>query len=132
MRPNSRKSQSGGLKKSGGDGRPTLPDSGGKVKKRNKVFPFNNLVSLNLDFRKKLLKKVKKSQKTNYGNHPVPPPVFFNFFTTHIAGCQFDSRKFPPPLAATYCLRGGEYKDPITSPCGILLRLSADTLFPAI
>ncbi len=63
----------------------------------------------------------------------VPPPVFFfNFFTTHIAGHQFNSRKSAPPPAANYRLRGGEYKDPITPPCGILLRLSADTLFPTI
>jgi hypothetical protein len=48
------KSQSGRLKKSGGGGRPTPPDSGGKVKKIGKsFFPFNNLASLNLDFRKK-------------------------------------------------------------------------------
>ncbi len=40
------------------------PDSSGKVKKRKKVFPFNNLASLNLDFtEKKLLKKVKKGKK---------------------------------------------------------------------
>jgi hypothetical protein len=58
---------------------------------------------------------------------------FFSiFFTTHIAGCRFNSRKSAPPPAATYRLRGGEYKDPITPPCAILLRLSADTLFPAI
>jgi hypothetical protein len=57
---------------------------------------------------------------------------FLNFFTTHIAGHQFNSRKSALPPAVTYCLRGGEYKDPITPPCGILLRLSADTLFPAI
>jgi hypothetical protein len=47
------KSQSGGPTKSGGGGRPTPPDSGGKVKKRKKVFPFNNLAWLNLDFAKK-------------------------------------------------------------------------------
>jgi hypothetical protein len=55
------KSQSGGLNKSDGGGRSMPPDSGIKVKKRKKVFPFNNLALLNLDFRKKLLKKVKKS-----------------------------------------------------------------------
>jgi len=54
---------------------------------------------------------------------------FFNFFTTHIAGHQFNSRKSTPPPATTYRLRGGDYKDLITPPCGILLRLSADTLF---
>jgi hypothetical protein len=49
-----------------------LPDSGGKGKKRKKVFPFNNLALLNLDFaKKKLAKKGKKRQKTNYGSHPV-------------------------------------------------------------
>ncbi len=48
------------------------PDSGGKVKKSEKVFPFNNLALLNLDFRrKKNAKKGKKSRKTNYGNHPI-------------------------------------------------------------
>jgi hypothetical protein len=57
---------------------------------------------------------------------------FFNFFTTQMAGHPFNSRKSAPPPAATYHLRGGEYKDPITPPCGTLLRLSADTLFPAI
>jgi hypothetical protein len=51
------KSQSCGLKKSDGGGRPMPPDSGGKVKKRKKVFPFNNLPSLNLDIRKKIAKK---------------------------------------------------------------------------
>jgi hypothetical protein len=66
------KSQSGGPTKSGGGGRPTLPDSGGKVIKRKKVFPFNNLASLNPDFaKKKNAKKGKKRQKTNYGSHPV-------------------------------------------------------------
>ncbi len=35
----------------------------GKVKKRKKVFPFNNLALLNLDFKKKSLKKVKKFEK---------------------------------------------------------------------
>jgi hypothetical protein len=56
------KSQSGGPKKSGGGGRPTPPGSGRKVKKGKKVFPFNNLASLNPDFGKiKLLKKVQKS-----------------------------------------------------------------------
>jgi hypothetical protein len=58
------KSQSGGLKKSGSGGWPTPPDSGGKVETRKKVFPFNNLASLNLDFgEKKMLKKVKKSER---------------------------------------------------------------------
>jgi hypothetical protein len=57
------KSQSGGPTKSGGGGQPTPPDSGRKVKKRKKVFPFNNLASLNWDFaKKKLLKKIKKSK----------------------------------------------------------------------
>ncbi len=56
---------------------------------------------------------------------------FFIFFTTHIACCRFDSRKSAPPLGANYCLRGGEYMDPITPPCGILLMPSADILFPA-
>jgi hypothetical protein len=51
------KSQSSGLKKSGGGGRPTPPDSGRKVKKGKKGFLFNNLVLLNLDFRKKNAKK---------------------------------------------------------------------------
>jgi hypothetical protein len=54
------KNQSGGPKKSGGGGRPMPPDFGGRVKKGKKGFPFNNLASLNLDFGKKLLKKVKK------------------------------------------------------------------------
>ncbi len=59
--------------------------------------------------------------------------LFFpNFSTTQIAGHQLNSRKLALPPAATYCLRGGECKDPITSPCGIQFRLSADTLFPAI
>jgi hypothetical protein len=66
------KSQSGRPTKSGGGGRPTPPDSGGKVKKRKQVFPFNNLASLNLDFaEKKIAKKGKKRHKRNYGNHPV-------------------------------------------------------------
>ncbi len=47
--------------------------------------------------------------------------VFFIFFTSHIAGHQFNSRKSAPSPAGTYRLRGGEYKDPITPPCGILL-----------
>jgi hypothetical protein len=51
------KSQSGGPKKSSSGGRPMPPDSGGKVKKAKNVFPFNNLVWLNLDFGKKILKK---------------------------------------------------------------------------
>ncbi len=57
------KSQSGGPKKSGGGGQPTLPDSGEKVKKNKKVFPFNNLATLNLDFLKKMLNNVKKVEK---------------------------------------------------------------------
>ncbi len=58
------KSQSGGPTKSDGSGRPTPPDSGGKGKKRKKVFPFNNLASLNLDFaKKKIAKKGKKRRK---------------------------------------------------------------------
>jgi hypothetical protein len=66
------KSQSDRPTKSGGGGRPMPPDSGRKVKKRKKVFPFNNLASLNWDFAKrKIAKKGKKSQKTNAGNHPV-------------------------------------------------------------
>jgi hypothetical protein len=65
------KSQSGGLKKSGGGGRPTPPDSGGKVKKRKKVFPFNNLTSLNLDFRKKII--AKKGEK-NVERRITQPP----------------------------------------------------------
>jgi hypothetical protein len=56
------KSQSDRPKKSGGGGRPMPTDSGRKVKKRKKGFPFNNLASLNLDFgEKKSLKKVKKN-----------------------------------------------------------------------
>jgi hypothetical protein len=56
------KRQSGGLKISGGGGRPMPPDSGGKVKKRKNVFPFNNLALLNLDFEKK--KNSKKGKKS--------------------------------------------------------------------
>jgi hypothetical protein len=48
------KSQSGGPKKSGSDGRPTQPDSGGKVKKEKSFFLLNNLASLNLAFGKKI------------------------------------------------------------------------------
>jgi hypothetical protein len=68
----------------------------------------------------------------------LPPPLectanFFPlFFTTHSASRRFNSRNTTLPLAASYQLRGGDYKDPTTSPCGILLRLSADTLFTAI
>jgi hypothetical protein len=51
---NVEKSQSGGLTTSGSGGQPMLPDSGRKVKKRKKVFLFNNLAMLNLDFRKKI------------------------------------------------------------------------------
>jgi hypothetical protein len=64
------KSQSGGLKKSGGGGRPTLPDSGRKVKKRGKNFPSNNLASLNLDFRKKIIKKGKRTSKHELRHPP--------------------------------------------------------------
>jgi len=46
-------SQSGKPTKSGGGGGPMPPDSGGKVKKRENVFPFDNLASLNLDFAEK-------------------------------------------------------------------------------
>jgi hypothetical protein len=53
------KSQYGEPTKFGGGGRPTPPDSGGKVKKRKKVFLFNNLAWLNLDHKKKLLKRLK-------------------------------------------------------------------------
>jgi hypothetical protein len=57
------KNQSGGPTKSDGGGRPTTPDSGEKLKKRKKVFPFNNLALLNLDFAKNSsLKKVKKGK----------------------------------------------------------------------
>jgi hypothetical protein len=67
------------------------------------------------------------------GYYPLQASVaacfFFNFFHNRIAGHQFNSRKSTLPPAATYCLRGGEYKNPFTPPCGILLRLSADTLF---
>ncbi len=54
------------------------------------------------------------------------------YYFFHCASCGFNSRKTTPPLAVSYRLRGGEYKDPIASPCGILLRLSADTLLPTI
>jgi hypothetical protein len=41
----------------------------GKSKKRKQVFLFNNLALLNLDFvKKKIAKKGKKRQKTNYGS----------------------------------------------------------------
>jgi hypothetical protein len=65
------KSQSGGLKKSGNGGRQMPPDSGGKVKKKKKVFLFNNLALLNLDFKKNIAKQGKKSRKTNYSNNPM-------------------------------------------------------------
>jgi hypothetical protein len=64
------KIQSGGLKKFGCGGQPTLLDSGGKVKNRKKVFPFNNLASLNLDFRKKTAKKGKKKSKDELRQPP--------------------------------------------------------------
>jgi hypothetical protein len=48
-----------------------------KSKKKEKFFPFNNLALLNQDFAgKKIAKKGKKSQKMNYGNHPVPSYFF--------------------------------------------------------
>jgi hypothetical protein len=43
-------------------------------KKKEKSFPFNKLASLNLNFRKKIAKKGKKSRKANYGNHPITSP----------------------------------------------------------
>ncbi len=65
-------SQSGKPTKSGGGGGPMLPDSGGKVKKRKNVIPFNHLALLNWDFaEKKIAKKDKKVKKLNYGNHPL-------------------------------------------------------------
>jgi hypothetical protein len=58
------KSQSGRPTKSGCSGWPMPPDSGRKAKERKKVFPFNNLASLNLVFAvKKSSKKVKKGKK---------------------------------------------------------------------
>jgi hypothetical protein len=63
--------QSGGPTKSGSSGRPMPPDSGGKRKNREKVFPFNNLALLNLDLAKKMLKKVKKGK-----NELRQPPIF--------------------------------------------------------
>jgi hypothetical protein len=64
-----------------------------------------------------------------YATRVLPPFSFSIFFTTHSTSPQFNSRNTAPPLSATYCLRGGQYKDSITSPGGILIRLSADTLF---
>jgi hypothetical protein len=72
LKRNVEKSQSGGPTKSGSGRGPTPPDSGGKVKKRKKVFPFNNLAPLYMDFaKKKIAKKGNKRQKTNYGSHPL-------------------------------------------------------------
>jgi hypothetical protein len=58
-------------KKSGGGGWPTPPDYGRKVKKRKKSFSVQQSGIAKSGLQKKMLKKVKKSRKTNYGNHPV-------------------------------------------------------------
>ena len=48
------------------------PDSGGKVKKRENIFPFDNLALLNLDFaEKKIAKKGKKKPKKEFRQSPT-------------------------------------------------------------
>jgi hypothetical protein len=62
----------------------------------------------------------------------VPPPGFYFFLQPTSQVTNWIQENLLRHLQATYPLRGGEYKDPITPPCGILLRLSADTLLLAI
>ncbi len=57
------KSQSGGPTKSGGGGRPMPPDSGGKVKQKEKSLSIQQSGIAKLGLHEKMLKKVKKSKK---------------------------------------------------------------------